>query len=56
MISSYRGRAKKVFFQITKPVKWGFRPYDLADVQNGYSYCFKLLKDLKIMKKVKCLD
>ena len=35
---SYRGRAKNVVFEITKPVKWGFRPYVLTDAQTGYSY------------------
>ena len=50
---SYRGRAKNVVFEITKPVKWGFRPYVLADVQTGYSYCFKLLEDLEDNEKGK---
>lgn len=43
----YRGKHKSVVYEISKPVKCGFRPFILRDPDNDYTYCFKLLEDLK---------
>ena len=40
---SYKGRAKNIVYEITKPIKWWFRSYVLADLNTGFTYCFKLL-------------
>ncbi len=37
---SYRGRHKAVVYEMTKLVKWGFRPFILGDSDNGYTYCW----------------
>jgi len=43
---SFMGKNGNVVYKNSKPIKWGFRPYDLADLYTGYTYCFKLLEDL----------
>ena len=45
---SYRGRAEYIVYEISKPTKWGFRPYVLADLNTEFTYCFKLLNDNEI--------
>ena len=58
---SYRGRAENIVYEISKPTKWGFRAYVLADLNTGFTHCFKLLNDnklmiiIKIIKMGKCL-
>ena len=38
---SYRGRAENIVYEISKPTKLGFSPYVLADLNTGFTYCFK---------------
>ncbi len=33
--------------KISKPIKWGFRPYILADLKTGYTYEMKLLEPIE---------
>ena len=53
---SFRGRSKDIVYEITKPVKWGFRPYALTDAQTGYTYFFKLLEELEDNEKGKMYE
>ena len=50
---SYRDRAENIVYEISKPTKWGFRPYVLADLNTGFTYCFKLLNDNEIDENYK---
>ena len=45
---SYRGRAENIVYEISKPTKWGFRSYELTDLNKGFTYYFKLLNDNEI--------
>ena len=50
---SYRGRAENIVYEISKPTKWGFRAYVLADLNTGFTYCFILLNDNEIDENYK---
>ena len=50
---SYRGRAENIVYEISKPKKWGFRPYILADLNTGFTYCFNFLNDNEIDENYK---
>ena len=39
---TYRGRSIDMDNEASKPVKWGFRPYVLADLNTGYTFEIKL--------------
>ena len=47
---SYRGKSSDIVFESSKPIKQGFRPYVLSDASNGYTFCFKLLENVKTFK------
>ena len=49
---SYRGRAENIIYEISKQTKWGFRPY-VADLNIGFTYCFKLLNGSEIDENYK---
>ena len=49
---SYRGRSNDIVYEASKPVKWGFRPYVLADLNTGYIFEIKLLEQLEEKKKM----
>lgn len=43
---SYRGRADNVVYEISKPIKWGFRSYILVGLNTSFTYWFKLLDEI----------
>lgn len=44
---SFIGRLKDLVYEISKPTKWGFRPYIMADNETEFIYCFNLFEDLE---------
>jgi hypothetical protein len=43
---SFKGNSKFVKYEPSKPTKWGFRPYVLADAYNGYTIHVELKDNL----------
>ena len=41
---SYRGRSNDIVYEVSKPVKWGFGLYVLADLNASYRFEIKLLE------------